>query len=191
MNEEIKEQKAILRRELIHQRRKISMRDRDVASENILNHVVKSRDYLLAGTIFIYVGQEDEVDTSLIIRDALAKGKRVVVPKIIGPGLMEACELEVMEDLYPNRFGILEPKDCLYRVDPENIDVAYIPCVAFTGDGHRLGHGGGYYDRYLGRGHFGRTLIAFQEMEVEALPVEPFDEQVHQIITEKGLRKIF
>ncbi len=190
MNEDIKIEKGLLRKKHIQRREEISKAYRDEASGKILAHVAKSRDYLLAGTIFIYVGREDEVDTSLIIRDALAKGKRVAVPKIIGPGLMEAYEVEVMEDLFPNRFGILEPKESMYRVDPENIDVAYIPCVAFTKDGVRLGHGGGYYDRYLTRGHFNRTLIAFNEMEVDALPIELYDEQVHQIITEKGLRKI-
>ncbi len=190
MNEVAKDQKAVLRKELMKKRRNISMQERREASKCILNHVIKSRDYLLAGTIFIYVGQDDEVDTSLIIKDALAKGKRVAVPKILGPGVMEAWEIEVMEDLYPNRFGILEPKEFIFRVEKESIDVAFIPCLAYTSEGDRLGHGGGYYDRYLEGTHFSRTLVAFSEMEVESLPLEDFDERIHQIITEKGLIRI-
>ncbi len=190
MNAEIKEQKKILRQGLMAHRKSLTKNYREEASEQMLSHIVKSREYLLAGTIFIYVGQEDEVNTLLIIEDALAKGKRVAVPKIIGPGLMEACELEATEDLYPNRFGILEPKECLYRVDPMSIDVAYIPCLAYTKDGHRLGHGGGYYDRFLPRGKFNRTLLAFSEMEVETLPLEDFDEKVQMILTEHGLERV-
>lgn len=190
MNEEIKQQKKILRQSLIAKRKHLTKAYREEASEKILAHVVKSREYLLAGTIFIYVGQEDEVNTLLIIEDALAKGKRVAVPKIIGNGLMEAYELEATEDLVPNRFGILEPKECLYRVEPNDIDVTYVPCVAFTKEGDRLGHGGGYYDRFLLRGKFNRTLVAFGKMEEETLPNEEFDEKVHQIITENGIERI-
>ncbi len=190
MNEEIKEQKKNLRKKLMAYRKSLTSNYLEEASRQILSHIVKSREYLLAGTIFIYVGQEDEVNTLLIIEDALAKGKRVAVPKIIGPGLMEACELEAIEDLYPHQFGILEPKECLYWVDPTTIDVAYIPCVAYTKDGHRLGHGGGYYDRFLPRGQFNRTLLAFSVMEVETLPMEDFDERVHMILTEHGLERV-
>lgn len=190
MNEEIKEEKKILRKKLMAYRKSLSKDYRDEASRQILSHIIKSREYLLAGTIFIYVGQEDEVNTLLIIEDALAKGKRVAVPKIIAPGLMEACELESTEDLYPNRFGILEPKECLFRVEPASIDVAYIPCVAYTKNGHRLGHGGGYYDRFLPRGQFNRTLLAFSKMEVETLPVEDSDEKVQMILTEHGLERV-
>lgn len=191
MSEDINQHKKSLRQQLRRKRKALSKEYRELASAKILEHLVKSREYLLASTIFIYVGQEDEVNTSLIIKDALAKGKRVAVPVIISPGLMEACELEAFEDLEPNRFGILEPKQCLYRVDPKSIDVAYIPCLAFTQDGHRLGHGGGYYDRYLTQGHFNRTLIAFSQMEVEIVPLDSHDQQVQEIVTENGIRKIF
>jgi 5-formyltetrahydrofolate cyclo-ligase len=71
-----------------------------------------------------------------------------------------------------------------------SIDVAYIPCLAYTKDGHRLGHGGGYYDRFLPRGKFNRTLLAFSEMEVETLPLEDFDEKVQMILTEHGLERV-
>lgn len=191
MNDEIKQQKKVLRKNLTIKRKALSKDYRKNASEKILHHMVKSREYLLAGTIFIYVGQDDEVDTLLMIEDALAKGKRVAVPKIIGPGLMEACELEATEDLFPNSYGILEPKQCLYRVNPDDIDVAYIPCVAFTKEGHRLGHGGGFYDRYLRGTHFHRSLVAFSEMEEQMLPMDSHDEEVHEIITEKGIQKIY
>lgn len=186
----IKLEKKEIRKELIAKLKGLNREYRKDASEAILREIIKQKDYLLAGTIFIYVGTESEVDTSLIIKDALAKGKKVVVPKIIELGLMEACEIDSMEDLQPGRHDILEPMNTTYRLDPEKIDVAYIPCVAYTREGYRLGYGGGFYDQFLLRGKFKRVLIAFSEMEVEKLPVDLFDEKVHSILNEKGYSEI-
>lgn len=192
MNEDqnIKLEKKELRKKSILKMSGLSRKYRKDASEKILGELVKHKDYLLAGTIFIYVGTDHEVDTTLIIKDALAKGKKVVVPKTISLGHMEACEIDTMKDLYPGRHGILEPKDTSYTIDPGAIDVAFIPCVAYTDEGFRLGYGGGFYDRYLPRGSFKRILVAFSEMEVEKLPRDTFDEKVDGILTEKGYQSV-
>ncbi|SFN34929.1 5-formyltetrahydrofolate cyclo-ligase [Proteiniclasticum ruminis] len=186
INEEVKLQKKELRSKLIGKQRNLDSRYRESASKEILEVLKKQKDYLLAGTIFIYVGQETEVNTTRIIQDALAKGKRVLVPKTVSLGHMEACEIDSMEDLSPGLHGILEPKDLTYQMDPGKIDIAFVPCVAFTKDGFRLGYGGGFYDRFLPRGRFKRILVAFSEMEEDALPWDVFDEKVHGILTEKG-----
>lgn len=188
MNEDqnIKLEKKELRKNSIRKMSGFSGKYKEEASKKILDELVRHKDYLLAGTIFIYVGTENEVNTSLIIKDALAKGKKVVVPKTISLGHMEACEIDTMKDLFPGRHGILEPKDTSYTLDPDAIDVAFVPCVAFTKDGFRLGYGGGFYDRYLPRGSFKRILVAFSEMEVDKLPRDTFDEKVDGILTENG-----
>ncbi|HBW12539.1 MAG TPA: 5-formyltetrahydrofolate cyclo-ligase [Proteiniclasticum sp.] len=186
VNEEVKLQKKELRRKLMDKQHNLDPMYKESASKEILEVLKKQKDYLLAGTIFIYVGQETEVNTTLIIQDALAKGKRVLVPKTVSLGHMEACEIDSMEDLSPGLHGILEPKDLAYQMDPGKIDIAFVPCVAFTKEGYRLGYGGGFYDRFLPRGRFKRILIAFSEMEEDALPRDVFDEKVHGILTEKG-----
>lgn len=186
----IKSEKKEIRKKLIEKLKSLDPKYRKESSESIFKEIVKQKDYLLAGTIFIYVGTDNEVDTSLIIKDALAKGKKVVVPKTIELGLMEACEIDSMEDLQPGRHDILEPMDATYRLDPDKIDVAYIPCVAYTSGGYRIGFGGGFYDRFLLRGKFKRVLVAFSEMEVKSLPVDYFDEKVHAILNEKGYSEI-
>lgn len=186
VNEEVKLQKKELRRKLMDKQHNLDPMYKESASKEILEVLKKQKDYLLAGTIFIYVGQETEVNTTLIIQDALAKGKRVLVPKTVFLGHMEACEIDSMEDLSPGLHGILEPKDLAYQMDPGKIDIAFVPCVAFTKEGYRLGYGGGFYDRFLPRGRFKRILIAFSEMEEDALPRDVFDEKVHGILTEKG-----
>lgn len=183
-------EKKELRKKLLTKQKALSKAYCEEASRSIYEAIKKHKDYLLAGTIFIYVGQEKEVHTSLIINDALAKGKKVVVPKTVSLGHMEACEIDSMEDLFPGTHGILEPKDLAYRVEPSTIDVAFVPCVAFTKEGFRLGYGGGFYDRFLPRGDFKRILVAYEVMEEAQVPVDIFDEKVHGIITEKGYREV-
>lgn len=190
MNEEIKHLKKELRRQLIVKQQKLDKNYREEASRRILELLKKQKDYLLAGSIFIYVGKGTEVDTTLIIKDALAKGKRVLVPKTVYLGHMEACEIDSMEDLIPGTHGILEPKDLTYRMEPEKIDVAFVPCVAFTKDGYRLGYGGGFYDRFLPRGRFKRILVAYSKMEENTLPHDVYDEKVHGILTEEGYSEL-
>lgn len=190
MNEEIKHLKKELRRQLIVKQQKLDQNYREEASRRILELLKKQKDYLLAGSIFIYVGKGTEVDTTLIIKDALAKGKRVLVPKTVYLGHMEACEIDSMEDLIPGTHGILEPKDLTYRMEPEKIDVAFVPCVAFTKDGYRLGYGGGFYDRFLPRGRFKRILVAYSKMEENTLPHDVYDEKVHGILTEEGYSEL-
>lgn len=191
INEEIKQQKKEIRSMLIQRQRSLSREYREEASVKILEVLKKQKDYLLAGTIFVYVGQNTEVNTTLIIKDALAKGKRVLVPKTISLGHMEACEIDALEDLLPGTHGILEPKDLSYQMDPANIDIALIPCVAYTKEGFRLGYGGGFYDRFLPRGNFKRILVAFSKMEEENLPHDVFDEKVHGILTENGYDNLY
>lgn len=183
-------EKKQLRKKLLHKQGALSNAYCEEASLEIYEVIKKHKDYLLAGTIFIYVGQEKEVNTTLIIKDALAKGKKVVVPKTLSLGHMEACEIDSMEDLFPGTHGILEPKDLAYRVEPSTIDVAFVPCVAFTKEGFRLGYGGGFYDRFLPRGAFKRILVAYGAMEEAQVPVDVFDEKVHGIITEKGYQEV-
>lgn len=192
MNEDqsIKQEKKKLREKSVNRMSGLSKKYRKDASEKILGELVRHKDYLLAGTIFVYVGTENEVNTSLIIKDALAKGKKVVVPKTLSLGHMEACEIDTMKDLSPGRHGILEPRDTTYVISPDAIDVAFIPCVAYTREGFRLGYGGGFYDRYLPRGSFKRILVSFSEMEVDSLPKDTFDEKVHGILTEKGYMEV-
>lgn len=69
--------------------------------------------------------------------------------------------------------------------EPRSIDVVVVPGVAFTADGHRLGQGGGWYDRFLADvGDETATIgVCFQEQVVSAVPQEPHDISVHRVIS--------
>lgn len=178
--------KKALRKELMQRQCSLSDAYKKEASLEIAKKVLESREYQEAKTLFIYCGTSNEVDTSIIIKDALKKGKRVALPKILTLGIMEAQEVESMEELIPERHGILEPKEGSKTIHPEKIDLALIPCLGFSRDGYRIGYGGGFYDRFLPQGKFAKIIIAFEQMGVEELPVGAYDQKADQIMTESN-----
>ena len=147
------------------------------------------REYVGARTVFCYWGVGTEPDTSVIIRRSLLDGKRVALPRVIGAGLMEARLIEDLSQLVNGTFGILEPSQYAEKLQPEDIDIAVVPGVAFSADGRRLGRGGGYYDRFLTKVK-GLTVALCQErLLTDELPVEEYDIKVRCIITEKKIRR--
>ena len=187
---ELVTRKRALRKELNQRQCSLSNEYKKEASLEIARRVFQSMEYQEANTIFIYCGTSNEVDTSIIIRDALKNGKHVALPKILSMGIMETLEIESMEELIPERHGILEPKEGSRKIPPEEIDLALIPCLGFSRDGYRIGYGGGFYDRFLPNGNFAKIIIAFDQMSVESMPVGAFDHKVDKIITESAYYEV-
>jgi len=183
---ELVTRKRALRKELNQRQCSLSNEYKELASIEIARRAFESKEYQEAGTIFIYCGTSNEVDTSIIIKDALKKGKHVALPKTLSLGIMDALEIESMEDLIPERHGILEPKEGSRKIQPEEIDLALIPCLGFSRDGYRIGYGGGFYDRFLPKGDFTKIIIAFEKMSVEDMPIGSFDHKVDKTITESA-----
>lgn len=141
-----------------------------------------------AESVFCFVGALHEPDTMPILQGALSAGKQLLVPRIAGPGQMQLVPLQSLEQLQPGAFGILEPGQALPAV-PAGIGVqlAVLPCLAAARSGARLGHGGGYYDRFLAN-YSGRRLILCPEaLLAQSLPTGPLDEPAQAVLTEKAL----
>lgn len=87
--------------------------------------------------------------------------------------------LELEADLH----GIPAPRPQLRSIAPERLDLLFVPGLAFTVTGHRLGYGGGYYDRYLPLcAQATKVACAFPEQIVEALPIEEHDLPVDSLL---------
>jgi 5-formyltetrahydrofolate cyclo-ligase len=83
-------------------------------------------------------------------------------------------------DLGPGPFG-LQPERTAEQIEPE---VLFIPLIAFTPDGHRLGQGGGHYDRWLaGHPDALRIGLAWDMQEVPEIAHEPHDMRLHAVVT--------
>lgn len=78
---------------------------------------------------------------------------------------------------------------CVEKVDPQDLDLILVPGLAFDPEGHRLGRGGGHYDRLLNqvRANCVRVGVCFHRQLVDVVPTEAWDQKVHWIATERGL----
>ena len=142
-------------------------------------------EYKKAQVIFCYCSVGSEPDTSEIIRRSIEDGKSVAVPRVCGRGKMEARIISGTSDLRPGTFGIPEPSKKEKAVEPEEIDIAVVPGVAFSRDGSRLGHGGGYYDRFLPKVKGLTVGIARERFLMDVIPCEEHDVKVACLITEE------
>ena len=154
------------------------------ASAAISGKLLCSEAYRRAECIFCYVATGSEPSTQSIIEDALAKGKCVCVPRCIAKGRMKAIRIDSLECLHKGAYGILEPDESLPEISPEAIDLAIIPCLAATRDGIRLGHGGGYYDRFLVDTAATKAALCFSKRILPTIPAEDFDVRMDYVISE-------
>lgn len=101
-----------------------------------------------ARTLLLYSALPDEVQINPLFDGLIAQGKTILLPRVVSDTDMELRLYTGADSLQPGAFGIMEPTGPLYT-DYAAIDVAVIPGMAFDADGHRLGRGKGYYDRFL------------------------------------------
>jgi 5-formyltetrahydrofolate cyclo-ligase len=140
--------------------------------------------------VAVYLSLGEEIDTAPLIRRLRGLGCALYVPKVGARGQLRFSRLVAGAALRPNRYGIREPAT-LCR--PPRLDAIVMPLVAFDAAGRRLGMGGGYYDRLLGRARPyrrpWRVGFAFEAQEVAAVPTEAHDVRLHAVATERGVRR--
>ena len=128
-----------------------------------------------ARTILLYAALPDEVPTQALMDGAVAQGKAVLLPRVVSDVDMELCRYTGHQDLKAGAYGIMEPTGELFT-DYAKIDVAIIPGMAFDADGHRLGRGKGYYDRFLSRvPYIYKIGLCFSWQMVEQVPCDEHD----------------
>jgi 5-formyltetrahydrofolate cyclo-ligase len=140
-----------------------------------------------AHTVMIFATFRTEIDTGPLIAWALAAGKVVCLPRIVGPRRMLAFRVtDPSTELAPGKWDIPEPVQSCELVDPADIDAVVVPGAAFDCDGRRCGYGGGFYDNFLPqtRDRVPRVALAFEAQIVDVLPCEPHDLPVTAIVTE-------
>ena len=144
------------------------------------------RDRIASDAVIgLYHATDSEAPTGGYARHFLEAGHRIALPRISdGEGVMafhDHTDPYDGSDLEKGPHGILQPGAAAEELVP---DVLFVPLIGFTRQGHRLGQGGGYYDRWLAR-HPETTAIGlgWDMQELDALPLEDHDMPLSAIIT--------
>lgn len=184
---EVKTEKERIRKETLEKLRSQSSFDRETKSAEIKKKLFKDSAFTTASKIMFYVAKSYEVDTYSMIEEALRQGKRIIVPVTsIGEKKIIPSEIKSPEELEKGPFDIKQPKAEYTRPVPvKDIDVVIAPGIAFDNSGNRIGHGAGFYDRFL------TTLpsptltigLAFDFQVVSEIPALSWDVPVKKIIS--------
>lgn len=183
------ELKAQIRKIAFENRR--NQENKDDVSGRIMATFMDLPEYKNASTVMFYVDVRAEVRTRFALPNALASGKKIVVPWCNEHGELELFHLESMEELEIGMYKILEPKQELRELEHKNVavkelDVIMVPGVGFDSQGGRTGMGKGYYDKCLQHARADASLIAvcFDCQIFEEIPVQDHDIYMDKVITE-------
>jgi len=179
-----------MRKQVLAKRDLLEIRERHKKSAAITERILSMPDMDNWKTLFVYVNFRSEVETLQLIRRCLENGQCVAVPLVdSAQSTMIALQvIDLEQDLQPGYYGIPEPDPAKTTlVEGKEIDAVMLPGSVFDTAGGRLGYGGGYYDRFLVNDapQASRIGLAFELQVVPAVPLEPHDQRLDYLITEK------
>lgn len=190
--------RQVLRRFLRTQRRQLNTGQQNHAAMKVLQHLRCQPLLWRSRHIALYLASDGEVSPHYIAEALWAAGKHCYLP-ILHPqknGHLLFAEYTPNTALVVNRYGILEPplrRNTLRR--PEQLDLVLMPLVGFDRRGHRLGMGGGYYDRTFAFKHQVRNRkphlvgLAHQCQQLERCPNDDWDIPVAMVVSDSGVVK--
>lgn len=170
----------------------MSQADRHAKSLAACSLLCQSPEFAAARIVMLYLSMPHELDTSPLALRCWQQGKTVLVPKVSWEQKrMLAVEITSLnDDMTTNSLGVREP--VAGKPVPVNlIDLVIVPGLGFTPDGHRIGRGMGFYDRFLAQKEFlGLSCgLAFEEQIVDEMPVLDHDMPLSMLVTDRQIRR--
>jgi 5-formyltetrahydrofolate cyclo-ligase len=184
--------KSEIRKRVLAQRDALPVDERRALSERITGRLLGLDAYRAARCVMAYMSFGGEFDTSRLVADVLASGRRLALPRVDGAArairIHEVRDLQ--QDLVAGVWGIREPQSgrCP-EIPASQVELVLVPGVAFTPSCERLGYGGGYYDgfiRGLGAPRPALVAAAFSLQVLPDLPVSDRDRRVDLVVTESA-----
>jgi 5-formyltetrahydrofolate cyclo-ligase len=188
--------KQTIRQRIISEREQLPAKLRAQFSTEIVRRIVQLPEYQAARVVLGYMNFGAEFESDIWIRQALADGKQLLLPKVNRVtnelDIYRVADLQL--DLAPGMWNIREPLPdrCTKVNTQEEVDFILLPGVAFGREGARLGYGGGFYDKLLARfddanrmeHRFVLVAGAYAMQLVEDIPQEETDRKVQWLVTE-------
>lgn len=182
--------KSMLRQHINERKKEWSQSFLSASNRKLEQQLLALWEWQNASVLFTYVSIATEPDTRGIIQASFDAGKRIAVPACKPHGRMFAREIHSLSELIPKRFGLFEPDETAPLVHPEEIDLAIVPCATADRRGFRLGHGGGYYDRYLPQLHCPTVCLCRENILLDAVATEVHDVPCSIVLTENQTLRI-
>lgn len=176
--------KKQLRREFKAQGGALTTDYRAAADRAIREKLRQDPRWQQARRVFIYVSMWDEPDTRVLIGEALAAGKQIYVPLCCPDRVMKAVRIRSLDELRPGTHDIPEPPSDNEAAAPGTLDLAVVPCLTATSVGARLGHGAGYYDRFLALHACPTLCLCYARLLADALPMDDNDVWMDTVLSD-------
>ncbi|CAK1550706.1 unnamed protein product [Leptosia nina] len=184
-------EKVELRKKIADEIAKMSPEEKKRQSDIVFKKIINHPFYKSANRITIFMSTDDEVNTAPIISHIKARGASAFVPQYAG-GIMKMLKLEAgdEESMPLTRHGIAQHSKDQKREDAleSGLDLIIAPGVAFSRDGGRVGHGGGYYDRYIANLRSDPetapkvVAVAFNCQVVDRVPMNELDQKIDDVV---------
>ena len=176
---------------VINSKSEIRQKLKSLESNKDLNLKIESQVkswpvYQQAEKVAFYLAMKDEVCLDFIF----ASGKEVYLPRYKNDsGTYEMAKVTGKQDLCEGKYGIKEPGEKCPVAAKNSISLWFIPGVAFSLKGDRLGRGAGFYDRLLENEQGVKVGICSSERIVEQIPHEKHDIKMDFVLTDKEIIK--
>ena len=186
MVSDIENEKRSLRTAVLAMRASLPTELRAEYSRAICRRLYEYPTLAAAERVMLYAAVGTEPDLTELASLLSADGKRLYYPVCGREGLMYAAAPDSPDAWRTGKYGIAEPDpEHSTLISPETLDAVIVPCVAFDTAHRRLGHGGGYYDRFLPRcTRAVKLAAAFDIQRAAAVPTDSFDVTVDAVATE-------
>lgn len=189
----ITKSKADIRQQFKASCQQIPIQYRESAGKEAAKLLVKLPFFAACQRVACYLSTAHEFDSTPIIEAIWQAKKQCYVPVLTGENekALYFARYQYGDALHLNRYSILEPTSNSHKLPPENLDLVLVPLIAFDCYGHRLGSGGGYYDRTFAFLHANPNPkplmigLGFTSQQIDALPKDPWDIRLDGILTEK------
>ncbi len=192
--------KTELRAQLRERRRALAPDARELAATQLATQLLDTRAFRASHHVACYLPSDGEIDTLAVIQHIRRLGKQCYLPVLsrLSHDRLWFAPAAPGVALVVNRFGIPEPAvPTRMLVRAQALDLLLLPLVGFDTHGHRLGRGGGFYDRSLEFLRHRRCWrkphvigLAYDFQKVAALPRDAWDIPLNAIATDQAVYTI-
>ena len=173
-------QKQKLRNYALEYRKSLQSRGvTEINSNLIVNKILTSKDFVDAHHVALYMPLKGEVDLTNIFK---IKSKSFYIPRCTG-NTLEFAKYEP-NNLKLSNFNVLEPMGD--KIDPQILDLIYIPCLMANKKCYRLGYGRGYYDRFFANNKLNakKIIVVHNDLISDEFIQDDFDYRCDSILSE-------